>query len=149
MPDIKETIGSTDELFAMSLDDLADLPSFETPPAGAYILDVNCDVKDINGKAAVEASFVVVETVELKDPEATPVADGTKFSTAFLLGNKYGVGNMKKFLKPFGAHFQNNSIEALVRDLVKDVRIAATVTNRVDKEDPEKIYGGVKDITVM
>ena len=72
-----------------------------------------------------------------------------QFSTAFLLGNKYCVGNMKKFLKPFGAHFEENSIEKLVRDVVKDVRIAATVTNRVDKEDPDKIYGGVKDITVM
>lgn len=149
MSDAKETFTSTDELFAMSLDDLADLPSFETPPAGAYILDVSCDVKTINDKPAVEASFIVVETVELKDQNATPVADGTKFSTAFLLGNKYGVGNMKKFLKPFGAHFEENSIEKLVRDVVKDVRIAATVTNRVDKEDPDKIYGGVKDITVM
>jgi len=148
MSDGKKTFDSVDDLFSSSLDDLADLPSFETPPAGSYILDVTTDVKEINDKQAVEASFVVVETVELKDPAANPVAVGTKFSTAFMLNNEFGVGKLKDFLKPFAAHFDNNSIGELVRDEIKDIRIACTVTNRKDKEDPDKIYGGVKNVII-
>lgn len=144
-----DTIASVDALFSASIDDLADLPSFETPPAGSYILDITLDVKKINEKDAVEASFVVVETVELKDADATPVAAGTKFSTAFMLGNKFGVGNLKKLLVPFSQHFGEGNIGTLIRDTVKDVRIACLVTNRKDKEDPDKIYGGVKNIEVL
>lgn len=143
-----KTFDKVEDLFSASIDDLADLAAFETPPAGSYILSVTTDVKEINGKQAVEASFVVVETVELKDPAAKPVANGTKFSTAFMLNNEFGVGKLKDFLKPFATHYGNSNIGELIRDEIKDVTIACTVTNRKDKEDPDKIYGGVKNITV-
>ena len=82
MSDAKETFTSTDELFAMSLDDLADLPSFETPPAGAYILDVSCDVKTINDKPAVEASFIVVENSAQWRDGSAPATEESIWHTA-------------------------------------------------------------------
>lgn len=146
MSDMKQA-SSIDELFSASLDDLADLPSFETPPAGAYILNVTMAVKEINKKQAVEASFEVVETIELADDSATEVAVGTKFSSAFMIGNEYGLGNLKKFLVPFQAHFNAPNIGALIEEL-KDVQISGTIKTRADKEDPSKIYGSVVNITV-
>lgn len=144
----KEVFADIGDLFSSSLDDLADLPSFETPPAGSYVLNASTDVKEINGKQTVEASFTVVETVELKESNANPVAVGTKFSMLFMLDNKFGVGKLKDFLKPFAVHFNNNNIGELVLAEIKDVMIACTVTNRKDKEDPDRIYGGVKNIVI-
>lgn len=143
-----KSFSSVDDLFNASIDDLADLPSFETPPAGSYILSVTTDVKTINDKQCVEASITVVETVELKDSAATPVADGTKFSQLFMLDNEFGVGNLKKFLKPFADHFGTSNIGQLVRDEVKDITISALVKTRADKNDPDKVYGSLTNISV-
>lgn len=137
-----------DDLFAASIDEIADLPSFETPPRGQYVLRCTFDVKEINNKDAVEMAFEVVETVELADKEATPVAPGTKFSTAFILGNAVSEGKLKEALLPYSQKFNEKNIGTLVRDIVKDILISATVTNRKDKDDPDKIYGGVKNVII-
>lgn len=143
-----------DELFAADLNDVADLDGFETPPAGAYILSVSTDTKEINDKPAVVANFSVVETVELKIQDEShkkyrpPVKDGTKFSTAFILGNAIAEGRMKQFLAPFAEHFAVTNVGVLVRDTIKDVQIAATVTNRADKDDEDVIYAGIKNIQI-
>ena len=80
------------DILSGSIDDIDDLPGFETPPAGQYILTVNCEVKEVNDKQCVEASFVVEETVELKNKEDVQAVKGTKFSTLFMLENEFGVG---------------------------------------------------------
>lgn len=140
--------GNLEDLFAASLDDIADLASFETPPKGVYIGSVSCDVKEINSKPAVEASFVVVETVELENAADKPVAAGTKFSTAFILGNSISEGKLKQFLAPFAAAFGTNNVGELVRDRIKDVSISFVLKHRADKEDKEKFYPDVRNITV-
>ena len=137
------------DLFSTSIDDLADLAGFETPPAGSYVLTVDLDVKSIKGKDAVEASFTVVETVELDDEAAsTRVADGTKFSTLFMLDNEYGVGNLKKFLAPFASHFGETNLGKLVSEVVKNVTISGLVKTRKDKNDPDRLYGSVSNISI-
>lgn len=137
-----------DSLFSASLDDIADLPSFETPPKGAYILTVSTDVKEINKKPAVEASYTVVETVELENADEKPAVAGTKFSSAFILGNAVSEGKLKQFLAPFAAHFGTNNVGELIRDHIKDVTISAVMKHRVDKDDREKIYPDVRNVTV-
>ena len=137
-----------DSLFAASLDDIADLPSYETPSKGAYIATVSTNVKDIGGKPAVEAEFTIVETVELEAGETKVAAPGSRFSTAFILGNSISEGKLKEFLAPFGAHFGTSNIGELVRDNIKDVTISFTMKHRKDKTDPEKFYPDVRNITV-
>lgn len=148
---------SLEELFDADLEDIADLAGFETPPPGAYILKVTTSTKDINKKPAVVADFEVLETVELKTPDEDdkkyrpPVKEGTLFSTAFILGNNVAEGRLKQFLVPFAEHFGikgKGSTGILVRDTIKDVVVAATITNRADKEDPDIIYAGIKNIQV-
>lgn len=140
-------MSAIDDLFSKSIDDLADLAGFETPPPGSYILEVSCEVKKVNDKDAVEASFTVVETTELKEAGDTPVPNGTKFSTLFMLDNEFGVGNLKKFLKPFSEHYDEKGIGALIEQ-IKSVTIACLVKNRKDKNDPDKVYGSVSNIVV-
>lgn len=144
-----QTFSSIDDLFSTSIDDLADLPSFETPAPGAYILKASADTKKINDKDAIEASFEVVEVIELKNATDKAVVPGTKFSTAFFLDNEFAIGNLKKFLAPFAQHFGKTNIGDLIREDMKDVLIAATVTNRKDKNDPEKVYASVTNISVQ
>lgn len=141
---------SIDSLLSANLDDLADLPAFETPPPGVYILDTSMDVKEVNGHQSVEQQFTVVETVELEDKSenAKHVVAGTKFSQLFLIDNEFGVGNLKKALAPFAAHFGTSNVGELVRDKVKEVRITAVVKNRKDKTDPDKIYASVSNVQV-
>ena len=45
-----------DDLFAASLDDMADLPSFEVPSKGAYIGTVTTAIKEVNKKPAIEVT---------------------------------------------------------------------------------------------
>lgn len=146
-----------EDLFDADIEDIADLPAFETPPPGAYLLRVSTSTKEINDKPAVVADFEVVETVELKIQDESdkkyraPVKEGTKFGVAFILGHPVSEGRLKQFLVPFAEHFGvkgKGSIGILVRDTVKEVTIAATITNRADKEDPEIVYAGVKNIQV-
>lgn len=136
-------ITSMDALLASSLDDLDDLPSFEVPTPGVYLLSVTLGQKDVNGKAAIEATYTVKEVVELEDKQATPPVAGTKFSTLFTL-NEFGIGKLKEFCDPFGTHFGESNVGVLVRDTIKDITISAKVGRRVDKEDPDKVYAKVK-----
>lgn len=142
------------DLFAADLDDIADLSSFETPASGAYVLKVTTSVKEINDKDAVEAAFEIIDTVELKYPDeedkryVAPSKPGTQFSTAFILGSSTAEGYLKKFLAPFGEHFGTTKVGELVRDKIKDVVISAIVTRRADKDDPDRFYASVKNITI-
>jgi len=146
--DNEAKFANLDELFAGSLDDIADLPSFETPPKGAYILDVSMSTKEINKKPAVSADFTVVETVELEDADDKEVAVGTKFNIAFILGNNISEGKLKQFLAPFAEHYGTRSIQELVRDKVQNCRIAATMKHRADKDDKEKVYPDIRNVSV-
>ncbi len=141
-------ITDIDALLAASLDDLDDLPSFEVPNPGVYVLEVSLEQKDVNGKAAIEASYAVKEVIELVNKEDAAPAAGTKFSTLFTL-NEYGIGKLKDFCKPFAAHFDCKQVGELVRDHIKNVTITANVGRRVDKEDPEKVYAKVKVLSIV
>lgn len=147
-PNAEAQFDNLDSLFAASLDDIADLPSFETPPKGAYIATVTTSTKEINKKGAVEAEFTIVETVELEHADDKPVAPGTKFSTAFILGNPISEGKLKQFLAPFAESFGTTNIGQLVREEIKDITIAFTLKHRVDKDDKEKFYPDVRNISV-
>lgn len=146
-----EGFDSVDDLLNANLDDLADLPAFETPPPGAYVLGVTFDVKEVNGKNAIEASYSVKETVELEDKsgETKAVHADTKFSQLFMLDNKFGVGNLKLALAPYAQHFGVNNIGALIRENLKEeVLISATIKNRKDKNDPDRVYASVANVMV-
>jgi hypothetical protein len=144
---------SLDDLFAASLDDIADLASFATPPKGAYIATVSTDTKEINGKGAVEAAFTIIETVELEEPETDTIpAPGTKFSIAFILGNNIAEGKLKQFIAPFAEHFEDTGpgcIGRLVREEIKEITIAFTMKHRKDKEDKDKVYPDIRNISIM
>ena len=97
-------VDNISSLLDLNLDDLDDLPEFVVPPAGSYsAVILSCEEKMIGTHPAVEMKFKLLETMELANPSEVHVADGTECGVAFMLDNKYGVGDMKASLAPIKA----------------------------------------------
>ena len=137
-----------DNLLDLTLDDLDDLPSFEPYPAGAHKLLATFEPKKIGEKDAIELSFKYVELLELANPEDKTPKEGDTCNTMFLIGNEFGLGNLKKCATPFADMVGSNNLRAII-DGVKDVECAVVTSIRVDKNDASKRYLQVKEIVVM
>jgi hypothetical protein len=139
-----------EDLMDASIDDLQDLPPFEIPPVGHYKLNLSLTNKVVNDKPCIEAGFVVIETLELKDPGAAPAEAGTKFSQLFTMDNEFGQGGFKLFIKPIidGLGLQGKRVSEILA-AVQNVAIAATVKHRQDKKDKTKIYANVVNPEVV
>lgn len=139
---------SFDELANATLDDVEDIPDFEVPPVGSYLLNVQLDRKTVNDKDCIEASFTVEETIELANEDDKPAAKGTKFSILYQLGNKYGLGNYKKLAKPFFAQFGFSSYGEFYDAVhTNPVLIGCNLKHRKGKKERAgEVYADVRDI---
>ena len=135
-------------LLAKSIDDIDDLPGFEVPSNGMYSLKFNTAIKEINNKEAVEASFEVIECIEKNDAADPDTKPGTKFSTLFFLGNEVAEGKMKELVMPVANHFGVRDMEELITQTCKDLIVVAKVKRRADKEDKERFYADVSNLTI-
>jgi hypothetical protein len=136
-------------LLERNLDDIEDLPSFEVPPKGTYQFLVSGLTKKVNEKPAVAFDLEVINTIELQDKTEKPVVDGSKTGVLFFLDNEFGLGNMKKFLAPFAAHFGTNNVKELVKEKIQNVQVTCTLDHQKDKQDPTKVYARPKNIVVI
>lgn len=138
-----------DALLERNLADIDDLPSFEVPPKGSYVLLASGIRKKINDHPAVIIELEVVSTVELVDKTQTPIVDGSKTGVMFMLDNEYGLGSMKKFLQPFAAHFGTDNVRELVKEKIQNLTITATMDHQIDSKDKTKIYARPKNIAIV
>ena len=146
---------SNDALNALSLldksiDDIEDLPGFEVPPQGVYTFKMNCAVKAVNDKPAIETTFEVMEAMELNDStlDVSGVKIGTKFSILSFIHNDVAMGKFKELVAPIAAHSGENNVAKLVTEVIKDLVVVATLKHRKNKEDESKPYADVSKITV-
>lgn len=137
-------------LLDANLDDLADLPEFVTPPAGAYNATIlSIEEKKIGENPAVEFKFKLMETMELANTTDTPVANGTECGVAFMLNNDFGVGNLKAALKPLGEHFGSQNIREIMA-AAKGASVLLTTTVRKGKGDKaDQKYLGIHRIAMI
>ena len=140
-------------LLEANLDDVADLPTFEVPPAGYYKLALTIGLKKINEKDAVEFDYVVREVLELADASKTPPTIGTKFNEAFQITNEIGLGKFKAAAKPVMEALGTISFADILGNQVQGMEVFATLKRRVHKDDkslPEseqRVYPEVSNIT--
>ena len=120
-----------DTLLDVTLDDLQDLPSFDTFPAGVHQCTASFGTKEINGKAAVTLDFKLIETVELANTQDTAPKAGDTSNTMFMLDNEYGRGNLKKCAAPFMEALDFTSMRELVEG-AKDVEVVLVSSLRQD-----------------
>ncbi len=95
-------------LLDIELDDLADLPEFVTPPAGAYSYlgeEFSAETDDKSGTVYVHVKFKLMQTLELVNPDDTPVPDGTVIDQRFDLGNEWAQGALKKITTAYKEGF--------------------------------------------
>jgi hypothetical protein len=140
------------DLLDMSLDDIEDLPGFEVPYNGEYLLKMHLSLKLVNKKAAVESNYEVVECLKKNDESDPDTVPGTKFSSLYFLQGdedkvKMSLGRLKELLAQPAEELGEGNVKILVRDHFATPRmVSATVTRRADKEDKEKFYAGVKNL---
>lgn len=139
-------------LLSTDLSELADLPDFKVPPAGRYKLNLCAETKEINGRDSIVFNYEVLETLELSNPEDTPPTIGDKFGEQFSITNEFGVGKLKKVLKPYADSFSVTNIGELL-GLLDGVIIDGTVKRREDKKNSDdegkpRVYGSVVNVTV-
>jgi len=141
---------SIDDLMDSSIDDLKDLPPFIVPPVGHYKLQVSLAKKVVNDNPCIEASFVLLETLELKNPAETPAEIGTKFSSLFQLNNEFGQGAFKALVTPIaaGLGLQGSKVSVLV-EKIQNITIGASLKQRKDKNDADKVYAQVLNPEVL
>lgn len=143
------------DILDATLDDLADLPSYEPFPAGHHRVKVTLESEKISERMKapyVEMVLEAVETIELVDADASkPTNPGDKCSTLFNLGNEFGLGNLKKCCKPLAAALGTESIRECVEqcnDIECEVITSISIGKTDGKPDPDKKYLNIKELQV-
>jgi len=155
-----ENYDDMDDLLDMVLDDIADLPEFRPFTPGAHQATLSLTRKKIGDHPAIEADFTLVETLEYAEPSDADYDEtdkdavdnrnkpGAKSSTAFMLDNEYGLGNLKKLAKPLAAALGVSKLSEIV-DETTDIEVMIITKVRVDKKDPDKKYLDVTQLSVV
>lgn len=138
-----------DGLLDSTLDDIADLPSFEPFPAGAHRVLVSMEHKEINEKPSVELELKMLEVLELADPNtAVAPVEGDTCTLAYFLDNEFGLGKFKEVAVPFAAALGVSSLRDVIEQ-VKDIECVVISNTRPDKKDPERVYMNIKELQIV
>ena len=145
-----------DGLLDATLDDLADMPEFKPFPAGAHRVNVSFEKMKVNDISSISMNLVAIETVELANPEDTPVVAKDSTNVLFMLKKKDGSNNdlaqgqLKGILKPLQEHFKSASNSATMED-AKGAECLVVTKIRTDKRDKDNIkhYTEVVSLQVM
>lgn len=141
------------DLLDKTLDEIDDLPGFDVPVNGRYLLKANAAMRTINDKAAVEIGLEMMECLKKDNDMDEDSVVGSKFSQLYFLAGeedsvKISVGLLKQFCKPIGAHFDEANLKTIVKEHIKDLLISATVVRRKDKSNPEIFRARLSNIQV-
>lgn len=136
----------------MDMSDIEDLPGFEVPANGEYILNLKTSVKEVNDIQCVEMSYEVVECVKKDNDADDDAKPGSKFSQLFQLTNpdaekrKISLGKLKETLAGISESTGQTNVGVIVRDVIANAVVMATIKRRADREDKEKFYATVKNL---
>lgn len=127
-----------DAMLDGTLDDLADLPEFKPFPVGTHavvltIVDKTAPKDRVNNHPGFEVKMKAVETLELANPDDTPLVAGAETSVLYLLDNPIGQGSFKKLLASAAEHFGAKSNRELIADL-QGATVAVVTRQRQNKE---------------
>ena len=148
-------------LLDIGLDDIETLPGFETPFPGNYVMKLTTAMKKVKESWCVETAFEILETVKMdNDGDPEPVV-GSKFSNIYTIisghtdperkieAERLGKGKLKELLLDVAEKQGQSNLMILVRDVIASCIVTATVTRRQDKEDKEKFYPVVKNLSLQ
>lgn len=123
-----------DSILDSSIDDLADLPAFQTYPNGHHRVIINWESKEVNKHPCMELKMKAVETVELSNPDDAPLTAGTESSVLFMLDNEFGQGKFKTLIKQLAEATGTSKIsEAVDASNGMEVGVICKVRQNKDK----------------
>lgn len=167
MADNNLSIDSLDALLDVSLDDIADLPSFEAFNPGAHKVTINWAFKSMDKTVEgtkkstphVELKLTSLgETMELTEPNNpelnTVPKDGDTCSTMFDITNEFAMGALKKAVANLETHFGTKNLKAIITQsegfevvAVTKVRYGKDATTK--QVDKSKKYLQVEGLLVL
>lgn len=149
-------LGALASVLARDLDSVEDLPNYVSPPPGIYKLAIKgIDHKEINEKTTIVAEYIVVDCVQLADPQDETDQVRLKeiklgkdiMSEVFYFDKADKIETTLSVLKAkYGGLAPALGTTNLLEIITKMVgmQVQAQVTNRLDKEDKNKIYAATK-----
>jgi len=149
-----DNLDDIDSLLDKNLDDIADLPSFDTWPKGVHKAIITWERKDIEktvdgSKKKVphmQLNMAFLETLELEDTSFSgklpQVAD--KMNTAYDLTNEFALGALKKAVASLSPRFNGNLKETIKG--TNGFEVAIVLKHRKDKNDKDRVYPQIEDM---
>jgi hypothetical protein len=136
-----------------SLDDIADLPGFATPPTGVYkvLLAKGMEQKVVADHPAIDMPMTIQEVLEVKPEALNPGEELPKIgdiaSTVFMLDNDTGKGKLKEVLKPISAAVGETTVRAIL-EKTKGLELIVVMKRIQDKKDKDKYYSNIVKLEV-
>jgi hypothetical protein len=139
-----------------SMDDIDDLPPVGVPPTGHYNLLVTASREaSQSGSEYIKFTYEVEAVNEVADAaEEKQAAVGMKFTQIFSpfkkdgTVNEYGLGFLKEACAPFAMQFGTRKMGDTIAQIDK-VSVAATLTRRKDKKDPDRWNFNTKNVVIL
>jgi len=143
----ENAVMALDDLLDATLDDLEDLPAFTPFPHGAYKVSASMSLKEIGTKTGVELELILLEVIEMANPEDVEPRPGDRATALYFLDNKFGVGNFKKHAIVFGAALGVSNNREIIEQ-TKSIECSVFTSTRADRNDPSKVYLEVKEVII-
>ena len=136
------------DILDATLDDLEDLPEYKAYPPGAHRVKLSMEIKEVNDKQVVEASFTYIEAVELADQQAEVPAEGSQANILCHLDNEFGRGTLKLLATPVGKALNTASTRDTIEQCT-DIECLIVTAYKKNKDDPDSPYMKVKELAVV
>lgn len=148
-------MGMMETLLDQDISTIADLPTFNPPPKGAYKLlikkveaDRMIEIEKVE-YPAVSVQYSILQIVELANPEdASKVKVTDEFNETFLFmkDTEKTKSAIKTCFKGVGEKLGITNLMAIINKL-EGMEVYALVTQRKDKKDPDRVYANVSNVT--
>jgi hypothetical protein len=149
-------MGILDNLLEDDLSTINDLPTYEVPPKGFYKLRVKAvedkmiTLKDGAQAPVIQIDYIALEALELSDP-----TEEAKFKPNMEFGESYFFHNdpektksaLKTTFAEVSVRFGCKTLKEMLEKL-EGLEVFATVNQRKDKNDAEKVYAQIRNVTV-
>lgn len=148
-------LGALGPLLARDISEIADLPSFKTPPPGVYkfiIESVGQKAVGKENKPTINVVYVITDIVEQSEtdiPEHEQVKPGDKFGDTFWFDDPLKLDDTLSYMKArFGGLAEavgSTDLFTIVNGM-QGMQVKAIIGNRMDKTDKTKVYPTIRDM---
>lgn len=132
----------------LDLDDIEDLPGFDTPPSGEFICALSLNQKTLKDKEYVSFDFKLIEVKQLGSQELdNPCVAGQKFGVLYGY-TEQGLGFMKPYLKQFKTALNTSGKISEIIEATKDLNVNVTFKYKESKGTGENEGKEYKNLVI-